>query len=761
MNVYFTNQLEYDFAVHFLNRLQGCGFQVELDPNQRSAQVKEPIVAHLLARVATSDATVLLFSTPTRDHWMIVGKSQRELEQTLSRVSKLVIPSYAEFSGGYGYPQLQRFEPGKNTLHQLGSALYPNGYYKWESPVEYRQTILERLNLWLNLEGKQWALPAKEKYSYRDLHALFDSALAGANWPEAEELLRQMRKQHLSTAENMRFLRIQLWAQQQQWRTIWDDDEFELLVRLRLPRAVRAAMLTAFHHTQLLRLEHKQAYPDAMAVFRDKRSRLGRLLTTRLGVTQAPVVRVFAYQALFDGNRASMKQLLALDVDSETRDCLHALEKLLPPAPTPTPPSIPPLDLGREALNNADYDSATRLVDKIESVIDKTRFLLEVASYSHDLDTANNALSLYDALSAAQQTELHSHYPPVKRYLDILMALTTAPQTEDSPSIKTWLEWFDQAEADPNHSQLTAAADRLGEITDERFWTEDHLTRLNDKLLNFVTDETLQARPYTKRVLQHLTASFLKDTHFPREDDSYNELYDLLLEAMLAGKRVNETNSGILLRLVDALLRESPSKSVYFMRQLQEWFTNPMPTLEHVVIETFELLAEYGLEGWQLGNWYRKWVSYLLDLPTARSRVTLEVWLDFGKWIKAGEKLLGKLGRQLAALLEEESQTPIATLPAGYRIGIFTLRASSAERAKQLLLKRNPELDIRICLEKAMNSQVQSQAQHSDMVVIVTTCLTHALFYGIKPYLQNDPVYPASSGSTSIIRAIEEAVAIN
>jgi hypothetical protein len=44
------------------------------------------------------------------------------------------------------------------------------------------------------------------------------------------------------------------------------------------------------------------------------------------------------------------------------------------------------------------------------------------------------------------------------------------------------------------------------------------------------------------------------------------------------------------------------------------------------------------------------------------------------------------------------------------------------------------------------------------MVVVVTTCITHALTYGIGPYLR-EPVYPQSSGSTSILRAIEGRLA--
>ena len=73
-----------------------------------------------------------------------------------------------------------------------------------------------------------------------------------------------------------------------------------------------------------------------------------------------------------------------------------------------------------------------------------------------------------------------------------------------------------------------------------------------------------------------------------------------------------------------------------------------------------------------------------------------------------------------------------------------------------MLLERNKSLDIRICTEKDFSEQVKAIAQKSDMVVVVTTCLKHAITYGITPYLKGDPVYPISSGSSSILAAIEQ-----
>jgi hypothetical protein len=132
------------------------------------------------------------------------------------------------------------------------------------------------------------------------------------------------------------------------------------------------------------------------------------------------------------------------------------------------------------------------------------------------------------------------------------------------------------------------------------------------------------------------------------------------------------------------------------------------------------------------------------------------LWLAFGEWIRPGEDLLVQLRQSLAGAQAEAAPERWPVLPAGYRITIFTLRPSSAERAKSLLLKRQSDLDIRICAEKDMNPQVEALARHTDLPVIVTTAITHALTYGVNPLLKVKPVYPVSSGASSILQAVEE-----
>jgi hypothetical protein len=200
-----------------------------------------------------------------------------------------------------------------------------------------------------------------------------------------------------------------------------------------------------------------------------------------------------------------------------------------------------------------------------------------------------------------------------------------------------------------------------------------------------------------------------------------------------------------------------PSRCKTIYHNLEEWCESPLPKLETWILEVFELLAEYGLIGSTFSLWYRKWASYLLDTPIHKSRINLEVWLAFGNWMQPGVDIITRLQQALDTSLAKEGVSPVSALPENYQIGIFSLMEASAQRVREIVLKHNSHLDVRICTDKVLSKQAQAIAENSDMVVIVTASITHALTQGIEPYLKKAKrIYPSSSGSTSIMQAIEK-----
>jgi hypothetical protein len=224
----------------------------------------------------------------------------------------------------------------------------------------------------------------------------------------------------------------------------------------------------------------------------------------------------------------------------------------------------------------------------------------------------------------------------------------------------------------------------------------------------------------------------------------------------LEQKEINLSNGLILLQLVDALLRHNPARSMELFPHIAEWLRTPIAALESVALDALELFAEYGITSTLLATWYRTWVSHLLTLPTHRDTLCLTCWLLFGTWIQPGDDLLRDLERALETATAQAPEDPVSKLPVDYRIAIFSFDAAGAKRASDLLLMRNAHLKIDICTEKDLNELAKALARNANLVVIVTTCISHALTYGISPYLATSPVYPMSRGSTSIVRAIED-----
>lgn len=773
MIITFPDNMYYDFAMQFLYRANTTLLGIKPHSHHLEIETNNSIIGRLLQRISENRPVVFPYLGSTSHSWIITGKTRREIDRTLTQVSRFVVPTYAEFATSNYLPQLKPFKKDGNRLQQLGAVLYPVGYYSWRSPVRYFNTILRHIDMWISLEEEFPPFQTEQLPTYHFLYEVFNTALAAGNWQEAEQCLQEMQQSHLITADNLAFLQVQLLAQQQRWLDIWRRPDFANLARMRMPRAVRAALLTAFHYSVILPFEQQEQWETALDTFKQARSELGLLLTGRFGLTQSPVVQIYAYQAALDKDRDGLVQLASISTNPAVQACLDRLQQMLgddqtvvdiSSRDTRTTSSSSPLHQARLALADLDYDLAIRLAEEVTPPGEKAVLLMQIAFHSSDISVAEEALLSYWELPTEEQTRLEVRYSFLHLYLPYLLEITNYRSSSStlpivpplSPSIQNWLDWFGLAEVDPDNPELLTSLDRLVFSTDDRYWNQEKVRLLSDKLLSFIVEPHSSSYSSTKRVIQSLVDYFLQDLDFPREDDAYGDLYETLYVGLLENQVSNQTTGLALLRLAEAILRRLPTQRDRICKNFIDWCKTPIPALEGWVLEAFDLLAEYGLAPGLLAAWYREWVSHLLNLPSSRDRVNLETWLIFGLWIQPGTDLLNRLKQALASVAEKDIDNPVASLPDGYRISIFSLRESATVRAKQLLLERNKNLDVRICLEKDLNVQAKALAQNSDLVVVVTTCLTHALTYGIGPYLKKEPVYPKSSGSTSLVRAIEE-----
>ncbi len=757
----FTKPVRYEFACELLRSCPSDLYQ--FDPGHLVITTHHDILGHLLARIDNPQQVVVLPSLESYQ-WLITGPTLRQLEQARQQLQHFLVPTYAFFPGQV--PHLTPFDR-HNKLQTLGAQIYPLGFYMLQSREEYTEAIFQQLDLWMQLEQERPAPQGIIKVSsYGVYYERFQLALAAGQWEEADRLRQEIRRLNLIAAENLLFLEIEELASQQRWRDIWTRQDLSRLAFIPVPREVRAALITAFHQHVLLAEELRGNWPGSVELFRQRNTDLGQLLTARLGLSRGPVVQVFAYQAAMQQNREELQELITASTNPAALECIKQLLRLLGPERVVLQAPPRPVDAWRqaqEALIEGNYDIAARYAEEVDDHEKKIALQMRIAFDTRDQVLAEHVLLLFLELTEEEQERLQQRYPFIRPISEDLMRFLTPGKSLESiqtPPITSWKDWFLRLSQQASDQVLAPSLEYLATVSDDRFWTSERIAELKDALLQTVTDDALVLLPLVRDALYKLVEFFLRDEAFPRVEHDYQELYEGLYVGLLSKHAREEMHSDfLLLRLADALLSTAPSKCVSICRNLQEWSSEPLKKLELWALEAFEMLIDYGLEPAQLIPWYRVWVEWMQLKQLHRDRSNLLGWLSLGKVIQPGNDALRLLQQLLEDLQQKEPVDVIGTLPEGYRICIFSLYQSAANRTQDLLLKRNQKLDVRICADEVLTDSAKFLAQTSNMSVLVTTAMKHALSYGIMPYLDRvKVVYPQSRGSTAIIHAIEEYV---
>jgi hypothetical protein len=761
----YTKPKRYQFASHVLELYGVLGDQIAYNREKYEFSVENEFLVRLLERINDGHKAVVVPSLKA-SRVLITAPDRRQLELACQRIRHFLVPTYATFE--------QELKPhkfdGKHPFQRLGAELYPSGYYVLKSRKEFERQVLDCLGLWMDLEERYPQIRHHDEIpTYGRFYERFRMALATAQWNEAEQARRTLLMFNLTSAENLLFLEIEQFALQQRWKEIWEHHDRPQMVQARVPRAVRGALLTAFHQVVLFPLEQQGKWQNALETFREHIPLLGTLLTGRLGLTEEAVIQVFAYQAMVERDREALLELMHINQSPEAQLCIEQLLSLFSSESSSISADQPvarrtPLSLAREALDYGNFDAARRYSEEVEESDIKTILFMQIAFHTFDLSLAEVALSSYKKLAEGEQQQLLQRFPFIINIQNVLQKLiveTGSQKTEEveQPTlIQDWLVWFDHiGDSSYSNSEMSNAISRLAEICDERFWTVEHIEQFAERLLAIIDDPQLIKKDLVRDALLKVAQFFLSEQEFPRIDVSlYRDLYETLYMALLSTSKELQYTGLLLLRLADAQLHYAPESCAGIFHSLEKWCGTPIPKLEAWALDTCEMLLDYGLEPASLANWYQLWISELMRVQPRHQVTSLSGWLDLSRSIPLGEKLLATLRERLS---ERQSVTddPIKLLPEGYEIGIYSLLEPAAQRAKEQLLARNSSLKIRICTDKVLTEPAKSIAQQSDIVVMVITAMKHAVTYGIMPLIDTAKVVrPQSSGSTGLVRSIEE-----
>ncbi|WP_438447068.1 hypothetical protein [Gorillibacterium sp. sgz5001074] len=316
---------------------------------------------------------------------------------------------------------------------------------------------------------------------------------------------------------------------------------------------------------------------------------------------------------------------------------------------------------------------------------------------------------------------------------------------------KEWVTWYQILfEAEEDYQFLADWVGRVG--VNYENWSPSAKRQINEWFIHWIVVETEAAkRSVIARSLSPFVDYVTRDPNFPENDETefYETLADML--RLFAGK--NQLTIQNLLRLIDGLLLKKPEATDTQWRNMRDWMTfQPIPNLLASVYDCLELFCDYGVPGMELEPMWNEWTGRLHDKLDEQIEWLLPYLIDLGETIAGNYLTLQKL-KDLQQC-ENDADDPLMGLPQ-MTITIFSCREKAARRAADQITRRNAKLKTRVCTLDRPNEQTTAYARQSDLSIVVTSCISHALTYGIRDQLREEPIYPRSSGEAGIIERFE------
>ena len=685
---------------------------------------------------------------------LVLNPDERHLQMHAAELEKFLVPVWAE-PLTYG---VKLFSSDKGTLGLLGSQLFPQGYVCFSSPVRLQYEVFKVLGKWVQLDlYRPGEISEETELDVYSLRRQFHEAIAVKNWDNAVKVLGMLRQGHWLSDENNSFLKIQLLGAQGRWQGIWEDESFETITNLEpLPALVRATMLKAFYYSIILDAEKDGGSDKAMQALSVHRNRLGTLLRFRAGLEGDLFIRLFAYQAVLAGNRATLERLLAESIEGDMRNLLADLLQQVPNAVV-EPVQKTAFDLAKQYFAQGMYDEVYIYLLDTSPSIQRTQLLLGAAAMSEDKDIINEAKEAFQQLPEEDKQEVWRQ-PQSKIWANYVLGENWIDKDGQEVILpNTWDNWFHAVLEDKPYLEKTRELNFSLE-SKRGHWDKRTLKKTTGALVSLMVSDYLSVAQTKslKIMLPDFAAYLLGDVEFPEPE--FEELYEYTIEAMQTFCARNQTNTALQIKLLEGLFHMDIRHCQARWPGIEKWFAvSPNIKLAGEVLDTLELFYDYGMLADKLLVVYTTWVAVLIRQLDNDIHTQVDTWYRLGRSLGANHALIEKLENLLT---QSPPSDPLANLNK-MNVVIFSCREKAASRAAVRLMERNSLLKVIVCTADRMNDKVKAYVTKSDLAIVVTACTSHALTDGIAPYLKRDPVYPRSSGERGIIEALEQWATLN
>ncbi|MEH7238858.1 protein DpdD [Bacillus sp. JJ1562] len=740
----------FEFLQHLL-KLSGPIYKVTEMSNEFF--VNHPVFQEMINRLSKGESAVIPFKGKNETFWLFLQGDEQSLIVDYSSMKKFIIPYCVDVSN-----EKRFFVKEASELGKIGSELFTNGYFMFKSTQGNEAKVWDGLKLWLSVHKRKPRIKWEESIvNAYTLRSKFRNHVEMMEWGQAEQTLDVIREGHYVSDENYLFLTVELLVAQKKWKEIWFWTEFDAISGLhRIPKDVKEALLSAFYFVMLAQSDVNGDFQSSFEIFKANRYRLSSLLDTHLGMEEDHIYRIFAYESLVENNHEKLLYIKEQVTDETSLELIAFLETKFKKEEKPDE-VIPPEEQSAEFLKNGQLDDAYLSIKDCTLSKEKVRIMSAIGFFTGSNDIQKVAYELLLSLSEAEQNELAEDVQ-TNAYLTFIKMANEGTRNKSQEEVQedieyTWNHWFRQVvEVDAD------SIDPLFELLYDQeklpafVWTPSMVSELGNQVVEIaLTSIDSKKKLLLSEGVSTFISELVRDDKFPRE--MAIEVYGYSVELLLLHSKRNSINSNHLNRLIEGLLMMDIEGITKYWEWTKQWYDmTPMKVMIPHLIFTLELFYDYGHSLEELKHLWDQWTSTLLSGLSTLSDIEIRDWYNIGEVIRGEEYLLNSMREFIEKDAEEFD--PLA-MAAGSTIVIFTLRESSARRAAEQVSARNPNLKVTINVDTSLTTQAKTLASNSDIVVLVTTAMKHALYYGITPYLKKDPVYPKSSGTSSIISELE------
>jgi hypothetical protein len=682
-----------------------------------------PLAGELFA-LSNGGRASLPFFSGDRIAWFTLAGDAEQLRAAIEDLRAWILPSF-----GWEDETQPLVAPGEATgdLGPLIHSLSPAGYFRWWAARTSFKLVVQKLQAMRRLEEAQPAHTYEYVPSLFELRQQFEVALLTGARESAQDAIDSIDHNQLDTAANTRFMQIRLWDQFREHERIATDSQISEIVQLRMPHAIRLALVRAFH-SHFLAPHEEQG--DIQAAARSYSENVHGLLA---GVLEAcrPSDGIEALRCI------SYKAWLQKDGSLATRLITESEDQLLKPllSPLQAPATVPP-QLEDQFMDSWRQGDWRTLQEVGQQLLEPGAPGLSVLTSDYLLSTLGFSLNLHANPVLAERLENVS-----AQQRPTIVAAQTWGQFVARLKVIDWdgADHFLSLEERPSLDGL-----KINEISQV-------LESLEEMFTNPTIDQDQAGRQVMLGSLPVIIKDFLNDPEFPRASFAgiYRQLFQLWAQQRRGGASQQDAN--LLLALAEVVLQLDNSSEKEVTERIRGWWeARRVRAMLPFLLSALDLLSELTSERGVCESLWIDGAELIRIDPQALTPGERMLWRNVGSRIGLDtatiEEFLG---------LQVEADVGVVDLLAQAnfkKVAIVSLREEPARIAAEIIRKRTGAQVL--VVTETRGGAGTDNAKTADVILFVWASTTHAVYRAFDS-VREKLAYVEGKGAVSIVLSLE------